>query len=109
MNRLPDVMAQLDRAAVPVCLGTSRLYYLRLVPEALRSGDGQGETQIPGGLDQRMADIVAVADERHPEPGQVSELLPERHHIGQRLTRVMVIGKRVDDRDRGVVGQLLDP
>ena len=56
-----------------------------------------------------MADIVAVADERDPQPRQLAELLLEGHDVRQSLAGMVIVGQGVDDRDRGVASQLLDP
>ncbi len=55
-----------------------------------------------------MADVVAVADERHPQPGQLAELLLQGHDVRQGLAGMVVVGQGVDDRDRGIARQLLD-
>ena len=57
---------------------------------------------------QRVGDVVAVADVDELQPVQVAEALAQRQQIGERLARVVVGGEHVDDRHRGVLGQLLD-
>ena len=44
-----------------------------------------------GRLDQRVADVVAVADEGDLDPGQRPELLLEGQDVGQRLARVVLV------------------
>ncbi len=45
-----------------------------------------------------MGDVVAVADEREPNPVQVAEPLAHGQQVGERLARMMLVGERVDHR-----------
>ena len=56
-----------------------------------------------------MADVVAVADVGEGPPDDRTERLLHRHHVGERLAGVVVVGQGVHHGDRGVRGQLLDP
>ena len=55
---------------------------------------------------ERVVDVVAVADERQRQPAEVAEPLVEREQVGQRLARVLADRQAVDDRDRGLRGEL---
>ena len=55
-----------------------------------------------------MADVVAVAHVGHPDPRDTSEPLADRHHVCERLARVVVVREPVDDRNGRVRGQLVD-
>ena len=53
-----------------------------------------------------MVDVVAVADEREHDATQVAEALADREDVGERLARMLAERQAVDDRDRGLGGQL---
>ena len=56
---------------------------------------------------QRVADVVAVAEVGDADALERSEALPDRHRVGERLQRVGRVGEAVDDRDRGVLRELV--
>ena len=65
---------------------------------------GGGAGQQPG-----VAHVAgAVAEEGDGEPGQLALVLADREQVGQQLAGVEVVGERVDDRDAGVRGHLLE-
>ena len=55
-----------------------------------------------------MAHVVAVADVGEFQAAQVAEALFEREEIGERLARMKAVGKRVDDGDARVCGELVE-
>ena len=55
-----------------------------------------------------MGNVVAVAHVDEPQPLEPAEAFPQREQVGQRLAGVVVGREHVDDRDRGVLGELLD-
>ena len=59
-------------------------------------------------MDERLADVVAVADERDVQPRKGAELLLERLDVGQRLAGVVLMRESVDDRDGCGRGEFLD-
>ena len=71
-----------------------------------RCRDGDMHPGQRTGFQQRVRDVVAVADVGELETTQFTEALPEREQVGQRLAWVMVVGQRVDDRDARRRGQL---
>ena len=73
-----------------------------------RRGDPQLEAAERGGLDQRMADVVAVADEGDLDTGEAAELLLEGQDVRERLAGMVLVRQRIDHRDRRRCGQLLD-
>ena len=88
----------------------------RRVPEVGRAVDhcGVGRVRVRGGdrqvdaghgrpLDERLTDVVAVADPR--DAGVEARPLANREQVGERLTRVGVVGETVDHRHRRVLGQ----
>ena len=50
-----------------------------------------------GGVRQRRRDVVAVADEGDAAAAQRAPALLQRQHVGQRLTRMLLVAQRVDD------------
>src|SRR5699024_8997945 len=75
-----------------------------LVPH--RAGDGQLHARRGGGVDVRVADVVAVTDEGEPESLQRSEPLAQGGVIGQQLAGVQQVGEAVDNRHLSVPGEL---
>ena len=75
---------------------------------ALRRGDDDLEPRQAAQLDQRVGDVVAVADVREPEPVQAAEALLERERVGERLAGMMRVREGVHDRHVGRGGDLLD-
>ncbi len=55
---------------------------------------------------QGLVDVVAVADEGDHEALEPPEALLDREHVGQGLAGVLAQGQPVDDRDRGLRGEL---
>ena len=58
-------------------------------------------------LDQRVADIVAVAEPCPARSRQLGAMLDHRLHVGQDLARVRQVGQAVDHRHGGILCQLL--
>ena len=54
-----------------------------------------------------MADVVPVAEICDAHAVEPAEPLPDRHHVGQRLARMEVVGEPVDDRDVRGGGELV--
>ena len=55
-----------------------------------------------------MRHVVAVADVRHLQPLEILSLvLANRQEVGQRLARMEEIGQGIDDRNVGILGELL--
>ena len=57
---------------------------------------------------QRVEDVVPVAEVRDPDALEPAEALADRHRVGERLQRMGEVREPVDDRDRGVLGELVD-
>ena len=87
----------------------------RFAGYALRFGDdsriglvarGCGHANMRTGAradaEQRMADVVAVADVGDFQAAQIAEAFFEREEIGERLAGMVAVGKRVDHRNVGV-------
>ena len=67
---------------------------------------------MPGrgaGEQPRVAHVAgAVTDEGDRQPGELVLVLADGQQVGQQLARVEVVGERVDHRDTGVLGHLLE-
>ena len=59
-------------------------------------------------IDQRVANVVAVADVGELEPAQCAEFFFEREEVRQRLAGVEFVRERVDHRDVRVRGHFLE-
>ena len=55
-----------------------------------------------------MADVVAVAEVGELDAVEPSELLADRHRVGERLERVGEVGEAVDHRNRCVLRERVD-
>src|SRR5580704_222024 len=55
-----------------------------------------------------MADVVAIADVGELQPAQAAKTLLKRKEIGERLARMVTVGKRVNHRNRGVLSKRVD-
>ena len=75
---------------------------------ALGSGDADLRAHASGRHHQRIANIVAVADISELEPAQFAETFFQREKIGVPLARMEAIGQRIDHRNTGVFGQLIE-
>ena len=75
---------------------------------AVGAGGDEVDTGPRRDAHQRPADVVAVAQVRDPDPLEPTEALADRHRVGEGLERVGRVGEAVDDRDRGVLGVLVD-
>ena len=64
------------------------------------------QTQHGGGIRQRPSDIVSVANEDQMLSIEFTEDFFDRHHIGQRLARMELIGQTIDDRAIGMLGKI---
>ena len=72
------------------------------------AGEDEGDAEEGAGLDERAGDVVAVADEDDLPAIERAQGLADGQEVGHRLAGVGRVGQGVDDRDRGVAGQLLD-
>ncbi len=67
-------------------------------------GGRRGDTDVHAcqdrGQQQRMAHVVAIADEGQCPSAKLTKVIGEREEIGQGLARMLVIGQRIHDRDR---------
>ena len=61
-----------------------------------------------GEINQRMADVVAVADVGELESLQRAEFFFEREKIGQRLAGMKFVGERVDHGNVGRGGHFIE-
>ena len=59
--------------------------------------DFQFEIKLPGGVDIRLAHIVAIADPGHCFALDGAALLDKSLHIGEQLAGVIAVGQGVDD------------
>ena len=55
------------------------------------------DAQHGAGVRERRRDVVAVADERDRTAAYRSPTLLKRQEVGDRLTRMLLVGQRVDD------------
>ena len=67
-------------------------------PVAVRRRDPDAHSAERARLDERVRDVVAVADVRELEAGETAETLLEREQIRERLARVVLVGEGVHDR-----------
>ena len=74
---------------------------------ARRGGDGEVEVHQRRRLDQRMADIIAVAAPRPFAADQCAAHFDHGLHVGQYLARVRPVGQPVDHRHGRMVRQFL--
>src|ERR1700723_179536 len=58
--------------------------------------------------EQRVASVIAIANVSNFQAAQISEALLEREEVGERLAGMIEIGKRVDHRNSGVSGELVE-
>ena len=56
-----------------------------------------------------MGHVVPVSDEGDPPAREAAQGLFQRHHVGEGLARMVLVGQGVDDRDAGVGRELLHP
>ena len=75
-------------------------------PDGVR-GD-EVHPQLRAGDHERVADVVAVAEVGDADAVEPAQLLADRHHVGDRLAGVELVGEPVDDGDVGVLGELVD-
>ena len=64
---------------------------------AVGAGDVEVHAEHRGGIRERRRHVVAVADERDRPAAQRAPALAQRQTVRQDLTRVLVVGQRVDD------------
>ena len=71
---------------------------------------GQADLHPEGSAEerQRVVDVVAVTDEREHEPVEPPESFAEGEDVGERLAGMLAERQAVDDRDRGLGGELDD-
>ena len=89
-----DRLARRPRSGHAAAEGAARLEHV--LPAGSKPGrrghDARRAAQ--GGQEQdRVADVVAVADPRQPQPGEVQPALPQREEVGDRLTGVLEIAR----------------
>ena len=72
-----------------------------------RAGDGDVHTGQRAGLEQRVGDVVAVADVGEAQAVELPEALLQGEQVGERLAWMVVVGQQVDDRDRRIDRQRL--
>src|SRR5216683_3401977 len=73
-----------------------------------RRGDAQVNAKPRGEVDQRMANVIAVANVSELEAAQRPKFFFQSEEIGQRLAGMKLVGKRVDHRDAGIRGHFLE-
>ena len=56
-----------------------------------------------------MCDVVAVAEVRQHDAGEIALAFAYREQVRERLARVREVRERVDDRDVGGAGEHLEP
>src|SRR6202030_3280571 len=86
-------------------LGLSENFRRRFV--VWRRSDAQIHAEAGGEKNQRVADVVPVADVGELEAAERAKLFFEREEIGERLTRMKTVGERVDHGDLSAGGHLL--
>ena len=87
-------------------LGAGEVDPFRLGVQRRRAGEGEVEPELPRRLDQRGADVVAVAGPHHLAPGDRAAMFLVGHHVGHDLAGMGAVGQPVDDRHGGVFGHL---
>ena len=87
--------------------GLGEVQHLGIGVVALGAGHGHVHAALQAAHDEGVGHIVAVADEAQLQTLQPGHLLPDGHQVGQHLAGVGKVGETVDDRDGGVLGQLL--
>ncbi len=80
----------------------------RIRLESCGRSDAKMSAQAGADGQQRVADIVAIADVGELQPAQAAEALFEREEIGECLAGMEPVGKRVDHRDSAVRGELVE-
>ena len=78
---------------------------VRLV--ARRRGDRDLHAGEGAGLDERVRDVVAVADVREPKAGE-ADRVTDGEQVGERLAGMVVVGEGVHHRHGRRFGELLD-
>src|SRR3989454_2908857 len=81
---------------------------LRFGLEARRRRNAYGDTESRSRHEQRMADVVSVAHIGQLQAFETSEFFTKGEEVSQSLAGVKEVRERVDDRNRGVLGKLLD-
>src|SRR5271156_6270443 len=87
-------------------LGFGHDVWIRLVSRRRR--DANVSSGARADAEQRVASVIAIADVCDFQAAQISEAFFEREEISERLARMIAIGKRVDHRNSGVGGQLIE-
>ena len=65
------------------------------------------DAELRAGDHERVADVVPVAEVRDADALEAAQPLADREHVGERLARVELVREPVDDRDVGVLGELV--
>jgi len=73
-----------------------------------RRGDAEVHAETRGQIDERVADVVAIADVRELEAAKIAESFGEREIVGECLARMEFIRERVDDRNVRVSRQIFE-
>ena len=77
---------------------------LRVAFIACRRGDANLRAESGCGQQQRMRDVVAIADVGSTDFLQIAEALLQGEVVGQRLAGMLQVAECVDDRNAGVLG-----
>ncbi len=102
LHRRLGVALELDLRS----LGAGLVDEYRLGVKLDRAGEGQIEAELPGGLDHRGGNVVAIARPHHLLARDRPVMLLEGQHIGHDLAGMGAVGQPVDHRHRGMLGQL---
>jgi hypothetical protein len=107
-RRLLGIVGELDR---PAGLGRDLLgpvHHLGNRLEPRRRGDPDRHAGLGPRQQERVGDVVAVAEVREHAPVELAQTLTDRQEIRERLTRMLEVGEGVHDRHRGRRGQDLE-
>ena len=73
-----------------------------------RRGDLHVHAETRGEIQERVADVVAVAHVGEFEAAKLAEFFFEREEIGERLAGMEFVGKGVDDGNAGIGGHFVE-
>jgi len=73
-----------------------------------RCGDAKVNAEARCQINERVANVISVADVGEFESAQSAEFFLEREKIGKRLAGMKLVGKRVDHRDASVRGHFFE-
>ena len=106
-RRRARVVRQLDGGAAGLGRGAGPTDDLLGGLVAGRRGGHEVHAELGAGHHQRVAHVVPVAEVRDADALEAAQPLPDREHVGERLARVELVREAVDDRDVGVLGELV--